>query len=59
MSAFVRQYLISTEISLIEMLDNSDKCDGKSRLGYYGLILWISLVIYLFIGLYILCGMHL
>eukprot|EP01084_Bolivina_argentea_P026688 49665_1 len=41
--------------SLISLIDGSESCDNDSSLGYYGLAIWTILIIYLFIGLYVLC----
>jgi len=37
-------------LSLIDWLDGSESCSEGSRLGYWGLILWTLIIIYLFVG---------
>ena len=44
--------------SLIQWIDGSEDCEDGSRLGYAGLILWTLIIIYLFIGLYVLCEIY-
>jgi len=44
--------------SLIDSIDGSEDCEGGSRLGYWGLILWTLIIIYLFVGLYVLCEIY-
>ena len=44
--------------SLIQLIDGSEDCEGGSHLGYWGLILWTLIIIYLFIGLYVLCEIY-
>jgi len=42
------------DISLIDALDG-EGCGAESRLGRPGLILWFALVLYIFVGLAIIC----
>jgi len=42
-------------ISLIELIDGADDCDPPSHLGVWGILLWGSICVYLFLGLYVLC----
>ena len=44
-----------TEVSFINWIDGSENCEEGSALGYAGIIVWILLSIYIFMGLYILC----
>ena len=41
--------------SLVNYLDGSENCMDGSTLGYGGIVLWVALAIYIFIGLYVLC----
>eukprot|EP01084_Bolivina_argentea_P257055 432975_1 len=43
------------EISIIAAIDGIDCSAHESVLGYYGLIIWISLAIYLMIGQFVIC----
>jgi len=44
--------------SLIQWIDGSSDCDAPSHLGYWGLIIWTLVIIYLFVGLYVLCEIY-
>lgn len=44
--------------SLIEWVDGSAACDEASNLGYWGLIIWTFVIVYLFVGLYVLCEIY-
>eukprot|EP01083_Nonionella_stella_P029198 80456_1 len=43
-----------SEISIIAQIDGAD-CDEESFMGYWGLVLWIALAIYLMIGQFVIC----
>ena len=42
------------ELSIIGAIDGAD-CKSPSYLGYYGLFIWIPLVIYLMVGQFVIC----
>ena len=44
-----------SEVSLIAVIDGEDCSPEESTLGYYGLILWFTLTIYLMIGQFVIC----
>eukprot|EP01083_Nonionella_stella_P276131 938136_1 len=44
--------------SLIGSIDGAADCSSESHLGFWGLILWTIIIIYLFIGLYVLCEIY-
>jgi len=44
--------------SLISWIDGSSDCEDGSRLGYWGLIIWSFVIVYLFVGLYVLCEIY-
>mmetsp|Transcript_9526 Transcript_9526/g.14304 ORF Transcript_9526/g.14304 Transcript_9526/m.14304 type:complete len:531 (-) Transcript_9526:235-1827(-) len=44
--------------SVVEHLDGSMNCDAESAMGYGGLPLWIALIVYLMLGLYLVCEHH-
>ena len=41
--------------SFVELIDGSESCSNGSLLGYWGLIIWIFIALYMFVGLYVLC----
>ena len=45
---------VLSEISLIAQIDG-EGCEEGSTLGYFGLILWISLTLYLMVGQFVIC----
>ena len=52
---FLGLYGLLNEVSIINAMDGSDNCQDGSYLGYWGLIFWIFIDVFFFIGLYVLC----
>jgi len=48
-------YEILNEVSVIAIIDGADCSEEESFLGYWGLVIWICLAIYLMVGQFVIC----
>mmetsp|Transcript_16721 Transcript_16721/g.23394 ORF Transcript_16721/g.23394 Transcript_16721/m.23394 type:complete len:536 (+) Transcript_16721:192-1799(+) len=44
--------------SIIALIDESSNCEGESKLGYGGTVIWATMLVYLLVGLYLVCENH-
>lgn len=44
--------------SLVALVDGAPDCGAESTLGYGGLVLWTAIMLYLMMGLYLVCEHH-